>query len=142
MPVQDNLFTSFKESIDSYDLPERFTFPFYYQPHPLCLLAVEQLQEYLETQSDWQHNFGFSGSAKTAVGKMFGVLLVQNQQGEVGYLSAFSGKIADGHQLAHFVPSVFDMLEPDGFFRKGKEELSQITRQNKKLTGNPRIATY
>ena len=142
MPVQDNLFTSFKESIDSYDLPERFTFPFYYQPHPLCLLAVEQLQEYLETQSDWQHNFGFSGSAETAVGKMFGILLVQNQQGEVGYLSAFSGKIADGHQLAHFVPPVFDMLEPDGFFRKGQEELSQITEQIKQLAGNPLIATY
>ncbi len=142
MPVQDNFFTSFKESIDSYDLPERFTFPFYYQPHPLCLLAVEQLQEYLETQSDWQHNFGFSGSAETAVGKMFGVLLVQNQQGEVGYLSAFSGKIADGHQLAHFVPPVFDMLEPDGFFRKGQDELSQITEQIKQLAGNPLIATY
>lgn len=142
MPVQDNLFTSFKESIDSYDLPERFTFPFYYQPHPLCLLAVEQLQEYLETQSDWQHNFGFSGSAETAVGKMFGILLVQNQQGEVGYLSAFSGKIADGHQLAHFVPPVFDMLEPDGFFRKGQDELSQITEQIKQLAGNPLIATY
>ena len=142
MPVQDNLFTSFKESIDSYDLPERFTFPFYYQPHPLCLLAVEQLQEYLETQSDWQHNFGFSGSAETALGKMFGILLVQNQQGEVGYLSAFSGKIADGHQLAHFVPPVFDMLEPDGFFRKGQDELSQITEQIKQLAGNPLIATY
>ena len=142
MPVQDNLFTSFKESIDSYDLPERFTFPFYYQPHPLCLLAVEQLQEFLETQSNWQHNFGFSGSAETAVGKMFGVLLVQNQQGEVGYLSAFSGKIADGHQLAHFVPPVFDMLEPDGFFRKGQDELSQITEQIKQLEGNPLIATY
>ena len=142
MPVQDNLFTSFKESIDSYDLPARFTFPFYYQPHPLCLLAVEQLQEYLVTQSDWQHNFGFSSSAETALGKMFGILLVQNQQGEVGYLSAFSGKIADGHQLAHFVPPVFDMLEPDGFFRKGQDELSQITEQIKQLAGNPLIATY
>ena len=142
MPVQDNLFTSFKESIDSYDLPARFTFPFYYQPHPLCLLAVEQLQEYLVTQSDWQHNFGFSGSAETALGKMFGILLVQNQQGEFGYLSAFSGKIADGHQLAHFVPPVFDMLEPDGFFRKGQDELSQITEQIKQLAGNPLIATY
>jgi len=142
MPVQDNLFTSFKESIDSYDLPARFTFPFYYQPHPLCLLAVEQLQEYLVTQSDWQHNFGFSSSAETALGKMFGILLVQNEQGEVGYLSAFSGKIADGHQLAHFVPPVFDMLEPDGFFRKGQDELSQITEQIKQLAGNPLIATY
>ena len=52
MPVQDNLFTSFKESIDSYDVPERFTFPFYYQPHPLCLLAVEQLLPAMESERE------------------------------------------------------------------------------------------
>lgn len=64
MPLIVNCFTQFKESIDSYKLPERFTFPFYYQPHPLCLLAAKQLQKHLKTQLDWQHNFGLTNDKK------------------------------------------------------------------------------
>jgi len=142
MPEQDLLFHSFKESIDSYGLPDQFTFPFYYQPHPLCLLAAKQLQEYLETQSDWQRNFGLSGNTKAATGKMFGVLLVHNQQDELGFLSAFSGKISDSLHHPHFVPPVFDMLEPDGFFRKGQVELTQFSKLIKQLESNDLIATY
>ena len=142
MPKQEHLLHSFKESIDSYTLPDRFTFPFYYQPHPLCLLAVKQLQEYLETQSDWQRSFGLSGKTKAATGKMFGVLLVHNQHGEVGFLSAFSGKIADNLHHPHFVPPVFDMLEPDGFFRRGQNELTQFSNRIKHLENNPLITTY
>jgi len=142
MPEQEHHFTSFKESIDSYELPERFTFPFYYQPHPLCLLAAKELQQHIETQAKWQHNFGLRGNVETAVGKMFGVLLVQNTQGEIGYLSAFSGKVADSNHHAHFVPPVFDMLEEDGFFRTGQEELTKISEQIKLLEKNPKIAEY
>jgi len=142
MPKQQNHFTSFNQSIDLYDLPERFTFPFYYQPHPLCLLAVKQLQSYLESQTDWQHNFGLSGDSEAAIGKMFGVLLVQNSEGEIGYLSAFSGKVADSNHLVHFVPPVFDMLEEGGFIRTGHDELAEISMQIKRLESNPRIAEY
>ena len=74
MPLQENCFTPFKESIDTYPLPERFTFPFYYQPHPLCLLAAKELQNHLQTQQQWQHDFGLTGNEATATGKMFGVL--------------------------------------------------------------------
>ncbi len=142
MSEQENHFTLFKESIDSYDLPERFTFPFYYQPHPLCLLAVKQLQEYLKTQQDWQHNFGLIADKETAIGKMFGVLLVENKRGEIGYISAFSGKIADSNHLAHFVPPVFDMLTEGGFIRTGHDELRQMGLKIKGLEANPKITEY
>ncbi|NOQ93857.1 MAG: RNA pseudouridine synthase [Methylophaga sp.] len=142
MPVQDNYFTSFKESIDLYDVPERFTFPFYYQPHPLCVLAVQELQNHLEIHAEWQHNFGLTGEPETALGKMFGVLLVENKQGELGYLSAFSGKVADSNHHPHFVPPVFDMLEQGGFFRTGQNELTQRSGQIKQLEANPDIAKY
>ena len=142
MPEQEHHFTLFKESIDSYELPERFTFPFYYQPHPLCLLAVKELQQHLDTQIDWQHNFGLKGDTETAVGKMFGILLVQNKQGEIGYLSAFSGKVADSNHLSHFVPPVFDMLREEGFFRTGQDELTEMSKQIKHLEDNPKIAEY
>jgi len=142
MSVQEHYFTSFKQSIDSYDLPERFTFPFYYQPHPLCVLAAHELQQYLQSQTEWQHNFGLGGESETAIGKMFGVLLVENTQGEIGYISAFSGKVADSNHLTHFVPPVFDMLQQGGFFRTGHDELSLLSEQIKQLKDNPDIAHY
>ncbi|MFW5450975.1 MAG: pseudouridine synthase [Methylophagaceae bacterium] len=139
MSLPENLFTSFKQSIVRYSLPERFTFPFYYQAHPLCLLAVEELQIHLETQTEWQHNFGISTDKEGAIGKMFGVLLVKNKEGETGYLSAFSGKIADQNHLPKFVPPVFDMLAEDSFFVTGQDELNRITIQIKQLQQNPQI---
>ena len=139
MYLQENLFTSFKHSIVSEPLPDRFTFPFYYQPHSLCLLAADELQNHLETQTEWQHNFGLTGDKATAIGKMFGVLLVKNEHNEIGYLAAFSGKIADKNHLPKFVPPVFDMLEKDGFFIAGQTELTAISDQIKHLAANPKI---
>jgi len=138
--VQENYFTSFKTSIAGYDLPERFTFPFYYQPHPLCLLAAEELQQHLTHQTHWQHDFGLSSESSNAIGKMFGVLLVENQQHEIGYVSAFSGKVADSNHLPNFVPPVFDTLAPDGFFMQGQKKLNQLSEQIKKQASNPKIA--
>ncbi|BCG64920.1 MAG: tRNA pseudouridine32 synthase/23S rRNA pseudouridine746 synthase [Methyloprofundus sp.] len=139
MSLHENYFISFKESIDSYSLPERFTFPFYYQPHPLCLLAVNELQSHLTTQQEWQHDFGITANKTTAIGKMFGVLLVRNKANEIGCLAAFSGKIAGTNQLSKFVPPVFDMLATDGFFMAGQQALNDISAQIKILAENPKI---
>ena len=140
--MKENYFTAFKESIDSYTLPERFTFPFYYQPHPLCLLAAKELQSHLKTQTEWQHNFGITGNKDTAIGKMFGVLLVQNKHNEIGYLAAFSGKLAETNHLSKFVPPVFDMLAENGFFMVGQKQINLINEQIKSLERNPQILEF
>ena len=142
MHSQPACFTLFKNPIDSYSLPERFTFPFFYQPHPLCELALKELQHHLNNQQTWQHNFGLAGDKASGTGKMFGVLLVQTQQGEIGYLSAFSGKIADSNHLAGFVPPVFDMLTKDGFFLIGQEKLNRLSAKINTLSKNPNIELY
>lgn len=139
MSSQANCFTSFKESIDCYALPEQFTFPFYYQPHPLCLLAAKELQQHIQTQKDWQHNFTVSGNNEPAIGKMFGVLLVQNNKGELGYLSAFSGKLAEKNHLPGFVPPVFDMLDENSFFLLEQSKINQINDRITELEQNPKI---
>ena len=139
MSSQANCFTSFKESIDCYALPEQFTFPFYYQPHPLCLLAAKELQQHIQTQKDWQHNFTVSGNNEPAIGKMFGVLLVQNNKGELGYLSAFSGKLAEQNHLPGFVPPVFDMLDENSFFLLEQSKINQINDRITELEQNPKI---
>lgn len=111
-------------------LPEQFTFPFHYEPHPLARLAVDELQAYLRIQQDWQHDFGFDPPFNSYTsGKMFGVLIVERESGEIAYLAAFSGKLAGDVHQPGFVPPVFDMLEPDGFFRLGEEELNVINRK-------------
>ncbi|MCF2446570.1 pseudouridylate synthase [Dyadobacter sp. CY345] len=129
----DQIFSSFGKSIGGYPIPERFTFPFSYEPHPLSLLAVEQLQSYLNTQQDWEHNFGLSNSDEAIIGKMFGVLVVKDENGEIGYLSAFSGKIAGRNNLEGFVPPIFDGVAEGGFLNIGMLELSQINVEIKKL---------
>ncbi|MCO5260918.1 MAG: pseudouridine synthase [Crocinitomicaceae bacterium] len=117
-------FIAFKQSVDGIALPERFTFPFYYEPHPLAILASKELQNYIESQTDWKHNFGVDPAVTgMVIGKMFGVLVVQNKDGELGYLAAFSGKLADSNDYEHFVPPVFDMLTENGFYRKCERDL-------------------
>lgn len=89
---------------------------------------------------DW--NLGLLPSESTfgkELGKMFGVLVVQNQQGELGYLSAFSGKIDDSNIHKGFVPPVFDMLDPNGFFRSDMEVLTRINKRTAELELNPEI---
>ncbi|NVO98996.1 RNA pseudouridine synthase, partial [Photobacterium damselae subsp. damselae] len=139
MHSPQSCFTRFQSSIDQYTLPERFTFPFYYTPHPLCELAAQELQLHLETQTQWQHNFGLNGDLDTAIGKMFGVLLVKNADGEIGYLSAFSGKIADQNLLPHFVPPVFDMLTDDGFFQAEQKVINDVTAEIRRLETNAEL---
>lgn len=139
MHLQPSCFTSFTQAIDAYALPQRFTFPFYYEPHPLCVIAANELQRHLETQNDWQHNFGLTGELTGAIGKMFGVLLVQDLQGKVGYLSAFSGKLAEQNHWPRFVPPVFDMLAKDNFFHAENLQINQINEQLLAVENHPDI---
>ena len=64
---------------------------------------------------------------------MFGVLVVQIGNGEVGYLAAFSGILAGKNQHSYFVPPVYDLLQPQGFFKVEEENISAINRRIKQL---------
>ena len=126
-----NKITYFSDNIiKQATLPDRFTFPFYYTPHLLAKIAAEELQHYLETQANLDHNFGLnSDSNEMVIGKMFGVLIVQDGEGKIGYLSAFSGKLAKSNDHPRFVPPVFDMLVENSFFLKGIEVINVANAQ-------------
>ncbi|MCG2611487.1 pseudouridine synthase [Flavobacterium sp. SM15] len=136
--IQHNpCFTSFQQDVTSYSIPERFTFPFYYEPHPLAVLASEELQQHLKNQEEWRHNFGLDEDQKgLVIGKMFGVLVVRNRQNEIGYLAAFSGKLAGQNNHSLFVPPVFDMLTEGGFFKKEEDILNKINAEIEALENN------
>ncbi len=117
-------------TVNNIALPEKFTFPFYYEPHPLTKIAAAELQDYLETQTDIDHNFGLSDDRDDIViGKMFGVLVVADDEGKIGYLSAFSGKLAGTNDHPKFVPPIFDMLTEKSFFLKEQEVISAVNTQ-------------
>jgi tRNA pseudouridine32 synthase/23S rRNA pseudouridine746 synthase len=124
----------FNEDVSSIPLPSKFTYPFYYDPHPLAKMAVLELQEYLENQTDFTHNFGLNKKSEgLEIGKMFGVLVVQNELGKLGYLAAFSGKLAGHNDHNHFVPPIFNMFSKDGFFLKEEQEINKINEELEKL---------
>ena len=118
------------------DIPERMNNPLDYQPHPLCIAACKELQNYLSQREDWREEIG--------KGKMFGVLIVENTQPEpgtpeIGYLAAYSGQIGGRSDWDDFVPAVFDYLQPDGYFKTHEAEISDINQRIKQLEGNEHI---
>lgn len=115
----------FTTPISDIPFPERFTYPFCYTPHPLCVMAAEEVQHYLSKQSDWQEEL--------SQGKMFGVLIVQTEDGSIGYLTAFSGILAGKNIHPYFVPPVYDLLQPQGFFKIEEENISAINRRIHRL---------
>jgi tRNA pseudouridine32 synthase / 23S rRNA pseudouridine746 synthase len=119
-------FTPFSTSIQDSLVPKKFTLMRENQAHPLCILAVDELQKHLAAQQEWSHNFGFDANdTRPIIGKMFGVLVVKNKANELGYLSAFSGKIAGANHHKNFVPPVFDTLSEDSFLSNGMIEISK-----------------
>lgn len=131
---------TFNNSIDHLSKPDKFTFPFCYEPHPLSLLAAQQVQDYLQTQQDFEHNFGLNGEQSgLIIGKMFGVLVVEQEDGQLGYLAACSGKLAGTNNHRYFVPAIFDMLDPEGFFLKEEEQINVINRKIDELQLSGRL---
>jgi len=134
--MHQDIFNTFQSDVSHIPLPTRFTFPFYYDPHPLALKAVEELQSYLKKQTDFVHDFGIEGKG---VGKMFGVLVVRNESGALGYLNAFSGMMSGKTVIEGFVPPLHDILDPKGYFQKETQKLALLTEKVKSLESNPRL---
>lgn len=97
--------------------PPRFTYPFLYRPHPLCLAAAELVRAYIATVAEIAED--------AARGKMFGVLIVEGG-GRTGFLAAYSGLLAGRNDWAWFVPPVFDAQRPDGHFKTEERAIGDI----------------
>jgi tRNA pseudouridine32 synthase/23S rRNA pseudouridine746 synthase len=132
---------TFRRDISTIEKPKKFTFPFCYEPHPLSVIAAEEIQRYLATQQDFEHNFGLKeGQEGIVIGKMFGVLVVQDKEEKLGYLAACSGKLAGTNQHRYFIPPIFDMLDSQGFFLLEEATINALNREIEKLERNPKIS--
>ena len=90
--------------------PERFTWPFCYEPHPLCLLACDEVKKEIKRICPLE-------------GKMFGVLVAEDSEGSLGFLAAYSGLLCGRNDWEYFVPPVFDAQQPDGYFKQKEREI-------------------
>ena len=108
--------------------PSRLNNPFFYEPHPLCLLATEEVKAAVSTRKEWQ--------AEVEGGKMFGVLVVERLSGQgasLGYLAAYSGQILGRSNWEGFVPAVFDYLLPGGYFKTHEQKISLLNAEVERL---------
>ena len=121
-------------------LPKQFTYPFYYEPDPLCVLASEEVKAYLTSQTDFEHNFGLDDSKKGVNnGKMFVVKIVKISDGRIGYIVAFSGKLAESNHINGFVPPIYDTLNKDGFYKKNEAYLNRLNAKIEALEQRPEL---
>ncbi len=129
-------------SVKEVSVPKHFTYPFCYEPHPLCVAAADEVRRYLAQHPEWHDEL--------QRGKMFGVLIVDPSKsplrGETSYpvsspfkreikrvslsfLAAFSGTLDGKTQHEYFVPPVFDLMAPGCYFQEEEAAISCINRQ-------------
>ena len=113
--------------------PQQLNNPLDYEPHPLCLLAADEVRAYLKQQRAW--------ADEVANGKMFGVLVCEDEKGQLGFLAAYSGQIGGREDWPWFVPAVFDYLQPDGYFKQEEARISDINRQVEQIESSAERST-
>lgn len=115
-------------------LPDTFTNPFSYSPHPLCREAMMDVCSYLDSNNKIS-KLGLLGD-----GKMFGVLVAESPEGELGYLAAYSGvldyltvpspldmELGIGRvEEPFFVPPVYDLTSQESFFPEEEREITSL----------------
>ena len=112
----------------SIDLPEEFTNPFRYCPHPLITTAAEEVIKNIQ-DSDLHASF--------SEGKMIGILIVRDSSGKTGYLCGYSGNVGGKNDIDGFVPPIYDLLDPDGNFKKGEQEVNALNSLIRTMESSP-----
>ena len=115
----------FKEDISGIELPIKFTFPFCYEPHILCRYAANEVYEYIKENIPLFPD--------VSEGKMFGVLIVLDDTGTPGFLAAYSGLLNNKNQHKYFVPPIYNLLNPGGYFKKEESVISGLSLNIDKL---------
>ena len=136
--------------------PGYFTDPFRYVPHPLVRLAASEVIARIDADPELRAAF--------SEGKMLGVLVcedcrggccndsspsrnkgecsarlpLQKPRGEICYIAAFSGNVNGRGCIEGFVPPIYDLTVPDGYFREREAEISEINRQIEELMDSDR----
>ncbi|MDX2094178.1 MAG: RluA family pseudouridine synthase [Kofleriaceae bacterium] len=117
------------------ELPRQFPSPFAREePHPVARRAAEALLAELPA-------LGIDVRALDAPGggKMFGVLVVEDREGRIGYLRAFSGMFDGAWTLPGFEPPLFDLAARDAMWPQGQAALRTYELELRALAADPAV---
>ncbi len=95
-------------------------------PHPLAVACADQLMHTLK-RGDLSPGVSTTTLTTEHGGKMFGVLVVQNTEGRVGYLQGFSGQFDSVWNVPGFVPPLFDTQQRDAVEGPAEAAVSELT---------------
>ncbi|WP_286234372.1 RluA family pseudouridine synthase [Thalassotalea sediminis] len=132
-----NLVIPFADLPDLAALPSKFTYPFCYQPDPWAKKAATELQQWLSIHA---------APPEQTEGKMYGVLVVKNQHGELGYLCAYSGATISSPKIKetfnqHFVPNIFEGFADNSDFTIHQTIINELNHEIEMLTTCATLAT-
>ena len=63
---------------------------------------------------------------------MFGVLVVADSDGQLGFVAAYSGLLEGRNDWSYFVPPVYDAQQPDGHFKQEERLISAMRADSQK----------
>lgn len=112
------------EGTEQIPSPQCFTYPFFYEPHPLCLAAVAEIKDECRRLLEGENG-----------GKMFGVLVVEKttdnglRTTERYFLAAFSGIIQGTYLHDGFVPPIYNLQHPGSYFQEEQAVISAINKR-------------
>lgn len=105
-----------------------FEYPHFYTPQTIAQKAAADLQSSLKNE--------LPDLTSAAKGRMFGVLVVEDPQGKLGYLSAYSGEFQEALENVPFVPSVYQLPKGEEFAEMaGINAISKEIKSLKKSAG-------
>ena len=116
----------------NFEEPRVFTDPFRYVPHSTVQEAAQLVMKRID-ESELNSEF--------TEGKMIGVLVVKDKESSIGYIAAFSGNVGGRSMIEGFVPPIFDLMDPEGEFKKGEAEISSINIQISQLSSSEELAS-
>ena len=100
---------------------KRFTYPFCYTPDDEIVRAAERLIAHIGETPELDSIF--------SEGKMMGVLMVRDEEGRESFLYGFSGLAGGRSRVKGFVPPIFDLTDPEGYFKREEAGISELNRQ-------------
>ena len=114
------------------ELPEQMPDPFDTRPHAIAMAAAAMLRQRIDAHAHWRALLHRADG-----GKMFGVLVVHDDEGRLGYLSAFSGMLDSQWVQPGFAPPIFDRDDRARIMRQGEARLAVLGAELDALQQHP-----
>lgn len=110
---------------------EKFTYPFCYTARPEITQAVDSLIKRIDKDLPLK--------SMLSEGKMLGVLEVKDMNGHNEFIFAFSGLVGGKSKIDGFVPPIYDLTDPNGYFKRKEAEISSLNNQINSATDDEDI---